>query len=275
MHLSESQIAGFKAEIWRFYQEQGRIFAWRNTSNPYHIVVSEIMLQQTQTYRVAPKYELFIMMFPTWQALAQASTHDVLSAWQGLGYNRRALSLHAIAKRVVSEFEGVLVNDPVLLVQFPGIGKATAASICAFAYNRPTIFIETNIRAVFIYFFFKDQAIIGDDQILPLVTQTVDQDKPRHWYYALMDYGVMLKKSQVNPSRKSSHYTKQSRFEGSDRQIRGAIIRLLTQQKWLTREELISLLSFDRVRVMAQLDALYKEGFIEYCAGDIIMLRRS
>lgn len=274
MHITESQIVDFKQHIWRFYQEQGRIFSWRNIHNPYHIVVSEIMLQQTQTYRVAPKYETFIALFATWQVLETASTHDVLCAWQGLGYNRRALALHAIAKRVVTDFNGELPDDPAVLVEFPGIGKATAASICAFAFNKPTIFIETNIRAVFIHFFFKDSQAVGDDQLLPLVTQTVDQENPREWYYALMDYGVMLKKSQPNPSRKSSHYTKQSRFEDSNRQIRGAIIRLLTQQESFTLHALISILNKDAARVTTQVEALHKEGFIAYNQDDKIIERK-
>ena len=275
MHLTESQVVDFKQHIWSFYREEGRPFSWRNIDNPYYIVVSEIMLQQTQTYRVASKYEAFIAAFVTWQSLATASTHDVLCAWQGLGYNRRALALHAIAKLVVADFEGELPNDPTVLVQFPGIGKATAASICAFAFNKPTIFIETNIRTVFIHFFFKDVQTVGDDQLLPLVTQTVDQENPREWYYALMDYGVMLKKSQPNPSRKSSHYTKQSRFEGSDRQIRGAIIRLLTQQEKFTLQALISGLDKDATRVTAQVETLHKEGFIIYNEQDALIVRRT
>lgn len=275
MDLTEQQVVDFKQHIWNFYREQGRVFSWRNIHNPYHIVVSEIMLQQTQTYRVAPKYEAFIALFATWQALATASTHTVLCAWQGLGYNRRALALHAIAKRVVADFNGELPDDPVALVQFPGIGKATAASICAFAFNKPTIFIETNIRAVFIHFFFKDLQTVGDDQLLPLVTQAVDQENPREWYYALMDYGVMLKKSHPNPSRKSSHYTKQSRFEGSDRQIRGAIIRALTQQERFTLQALITDLDKDATRVTAQVEALHKEGFIIYNEQDALIVRRT
>lgn len=275
MHLTESQTIEFKQHIWRFYKEQGRIFSWRNIDNPYHIVVSEIMLQQTQTYRVAPKYEAFIALFPKWQSLADACTHDVLCAWQGLGYNRRALALHAIAKRVVADFDGELPDDPAVLVQFPGIGKATAASIGAFAFNKPTIFIETNIRTVFIHFFFKDSQSVGDDQLLPLVTQAVDQENPREWYYALMDYGVMLKKSQSNHSRKSSHYTKQSRFEGSDRQIRGAIIRLLTQQERFTLQTLISALDKDATRVTDQIGALCKEGFITLNEEGTVALSRT
>lgn len=273
MNLTKSRISEFKEQIWAYYRANGRVFAWRHVEDPYQIVVSEIMLQQTQTYRVAPKYEAFIALFPTWHALASASTHDLLCAWQGLGYNRRALALQAIAKRVVADFDGNLPDDPKLLVEFPGIGKATAGSICAFAFNRPTVFIETNIRAVFIHFFFKDKTEVRDDQLMSLVAKTVDHENPREWYYALMDYGVMLKKSQPNPSRQSRHYTKQSRFEGSDRQIRGAIIRALTQRKSLTLQELIDLTAREPERVIVQVDALRKEGFIEGDSKNTLRLR--
>lgn len=276
MKLTESQssqLIEFKEQIWAYYRANGRPFAWRHVEDPYQVVVSEIMLQQTQTYRVAPKYEAFMLLFPTWDALASASTHDLLCAWQGLGYNRRALALQAIAKRVVAEFDGKLPDDPEILVEFPGIGKATAGSICAFAFNQPTVFIETNIRAVFIHFFFNDQAEVRDDQLIPLVAQAVDHKNPREWYYALMDYGVMLKKSEPNPSRKSSHYTKQSRFEGSDRQIRGAIIRALTQHKSLTLQELVNVTGREPERVMVQVDALRKERFIEEDSANALRLR--
>lgn len=275
MNIDTPQIETFTQSIWDFYTRHGRTFSWRNTNNPYHIVVSEIMLQQTQTQRVAEKYEPFIAQFPTWHTLATASIHAVLTAWQGLGYNRRALFLHAIAKLVIEQHRGALPDDPTVLVQFPGIGQATAASICAFAFNKPTVFIETNIRTVFIHFFFKDAPKVSDAQLLPLVACTVDAIHPRAWYYALMDYGVMLKKSGYNLNMRSKHYTKQSKFQGSDRQIRGAIVRLLTQKEMFSKEELIATLQADAVRVNAQLDALHKERFIEYTASGNILLRHN
>lgn len=231
-------IDNFRAFIWHFYQQNGRTFMWRNIEDPYKVVVSEIMLQQTQTYRVEPKYEQFIAAFPTFHALASATKHDVLSAWQGLGYNRRGAYLHQIAQKVMAEYKGQLPDNPDILVTFPGIGPATASSICAFAFNRPTIFIETNIRAVFIHSFFKDQETVTDKELMPLIEACVDQENPREWYYALMDYGVYLKANTTNPSRKSAHYARQSKFEGSDRQIRGQIIRALTRQNHLELDAL-------------------------------------
>ena len=263
MHVSPEQLASFKDFIWAFYREQGRIFAWRNNDDPYAVVVSEIMLQQTQTYRVAPKFENFIDNFPTFQALAQAPLQEVLAAWQGLGYNRRALALQSIAQRVVSEHAGMLPNDPEILITFKGIGPATASSICAFAFNRPTIFIETNIRSVFIHSFFKGRDKVDDKELLPLVQATLDHENPREWYYALMDYGVYLKKEKGNPSRKSKHHTKQSKFEGSDRQVRGAIVRAVTRYGELSENDLfIATKEPDETRFSRILAQLEKEGFV-------------
>lgn len=263
MEANSEQLQSFKRFIWGFYRDQGRVFAWRNNDDPYAIVVSEIMLQQTQTYRVEPKFEFFMVEFPTFAALAAAPLQQLLAAWQGLGYNRRALALQGIAQRVTNEFGGILPNDPEILVTFKGIGPATAASICAFAFNRPTIFIETNIRSVFIHSFFKDRDAVHDKELLPLIEATLDRENPREWYYALMDYGVFLKKEKGNPSRKSKHHSKQSRFEGSDRQLRGAIVRTVTRFGEISHEELFKAVKeLDGDRFERILAALEKEGFL-------------
>ena len=220
------------------------------------------MLQQTQTHRVLPKYLNFVEEFSSFNALAQASLRDVLSMWQGLGYNRRGMYLHQIAQKIVKEHAGILPNDPHILETFPGIGKATAASICAFAYNTPTVFIETNIRSVFIHFFFEAQTQVHDRELFPLVAESLAFENAREWYYALMDYGVMLKQKYPNPSRRSKHHTQQSKFIGSDRQIRGVIIRLLTQYQSLNRNRLIDLTEKECERVSAIIDDLSREGLI-------------
>lgn len=166
--LKEMRI--FKKRIWDFYRTNGRKFAWRNVDNPYFIMVSEIMLQQTQTNRVEQKYPLFITQFPHFEALAQASLRDVLLIWQGLGYNRRAKSLHESAQKIVNEYDGLVPSLPEVLELFPGIGKATAASVCAFAFNKPTVFIETNIRTVFIHHFFASSSSkVADKEIYSLL----------------------------------------------------------------------------------------------------------
>jgi A/G-specific adenine glycosylase len=252
----------FRTKIATWYAHNRRDFPWRRIHDPYAIYVSEVMLQQTQTHRVEPKFEQWCALFPTWHALADASVAQVLAAWQGLGYNRRALALHHSAQRVIAEFNGSLPADPAVLVTFKGIGKATAASICAFAFNHPTCFIETNIRAVYIHEFFPGRTAVDDKELEPLIKATLDTAHPREWYYALMDYGVMLKKSHGNPSRASKHYSKQSKFEGSDRQIRGAILRALTASARLSFDALLLCSKGDALRLEKQLRALEEEGFI-------------
>lgn len=261
MILQKKTITNFQNTIYEYYKIFKRPFVWRETTDPYKIFVSEVMLQQTQTKRVIPKYKAFIKKFPTFEMLANASLHDVLLAWQGLGYNRRGQNLQKSAQIIVKEYGGILSDDPEKLIKLPGIGKATAASIPAFAFNKPTVFVETNIRVVLFHFFFQDQETICDKKLLELVAQTLDKKNPRDWYYALMDYGVMLKSLGINPLQKSKHYTKQSKFQGSDRQIRGAIIRELLKQEQ-TESELIKLLEKsyqakpDRIKkIVAQLCA--------------------
>lgn len=232
--ISPESLKEFQAFVWDFYKQEKRLFAWRETTNPYFIVVSEIMLQQTQTSRVVEKYNLFIQTFPTFESLANASFKEVLKVWVGLGYNRRAQALQGIAQKIVNEHSGVLPSSPEILQTFKGLGPATASSIVTFAFNKPTVFIETNVRAVFLHSFFKDQDEVHDKELMPLVALTVDEINPREWYYALMDYGVYLKKTYKNPSKKSKHHTEQSAFEGSDRQIRGAVLRQLTKKESVT-----------------------------------------
>jgi A/G-specific adenine glycosylase len=273
MKPNHQQLASFRDFIWTFYEKEGRKFEWRNVDNPYYVMVSEIMLQQTQTYRVEPKYRAFIDAFPDLESLASASLRDVLVMWQGLGYNRRGKFLHQAAQRIMQEFGGNIPQDPERLVILPGIGKNTAGSISAFAFNKPTIFIETNIRAVFIHSFFKDQEAVPDNLILSLVEQTVDQDNPREWYYALMDYGVHLKKMFPNPSRRSKHHAVQSKFEGSDRQIRGAIIRALVKHPALSESQL-SVLCKNDARVSAIIAQLEQEQLIER-KNELLLIRNA
>ncbi|HOF96277.1 MAG TPA: A/G-specific adenine glycosylase, partial [Methanoculleus sp.] len=217
----------FRALVLAHYRAHGRDLPWRQTTDPYRILVSEIMLQQTQVERVAVKYPEFIDRFPDFASLARAPQSDILLAWQGMGYNRRALALKRTAERVVDDYGGRLPADVETLATFPGIGRATAAAICAYAFNMPVAYIETNIRRVFIHFFFQDREDVRDDEILVLVEQTLDRENPREWYGALMDYGSILKKRTANPNRRSASYSRQSRFEGSDRQIRGRLLALV------------------------------------------------
>lgn len=268
-YLKKNQIKNFQQYIWSFYKKAGRKFIWRYIDDPYKIVVSEIMLQQTQTCRVIEKYKNFIAVFADFKSLASASLLDVLRLWQGLGYNRRGKYLHCIAQKVVNEFDGQLPNCPQILEALPGIGPATASSICAFAFNSPTVFIETNIRAVFIHHFFQYQEKVHDKEIFPLIKLTLDTTNPREWYYALMDYGVMLKKRLPNPNKKSKHYTKQSKFEGSNRQIRGMILKILIKHNSITKSSLFDFINHEKGRVESVFGQLIDEDFIVEKNGKI------
>lgn len=225
------QIKKFKAEVWRYYRGHKRDLPWRRTKNPYRILVSEMMLQQTQVSRVLIKYPQFVKRFPNFQVLAKSSVRDVLEAWQGLGYNRRALALKRAAEIVVKKYHGALPRDMVLLEVLPGIGKSTAGAILAFAYGIAEPFLETNIRRVFIHFFFRRNKKVHDKEILEIVTAALDRKNPREWYWALMDYGAMLGALPKNLNQKSAHYAKQSKFAGSDRELRGKILKLLIAKK--------------------------------------------
>ncbi|MBW2333731.1 MAG: A/G-specific adenine glycosylase [Deltaproteobacteria bacterium] len=257
------EITKFQRIVYDYYQNFGRDLPWRSTDNPYEILVSEIMLQQTQVSRVVHKYVEFIKTFPDIKSLAEATLRYVLTVWQGLGYNRRALSLKRLAEIVNATYGGYIPSHVSLLMQLPGIGNATANAVCAFAFNQPVVFIETNVRTVFIYHFFGTQDTVKDSEIRPLVERTLDYDNPKHWYNALMDYGVALKKYCFNPGRKSAHHKEQSPFEGSARQIRGVILRALVAKPRQTFNELIKAVCFDPDVVKKNIQSLEKEGLVK------------
>jgi A/G-specific adenine glycosylase len=262
--VSPDTVRLFRKIINRHYRTHGRHdLPWRLTEDPYRILVSEIMLQQTQVERVIDKYDHFIRTFPDIQSLARSSPGQVITVWKGLGYNRRAISLHKIAQSVVSEFNGVLPSSPDVLEALPGIGRTTAASICAFAFNRPAVFIETNIRRVFIHFFFCDKQNVHDNEILPLVERTLVRSTPRRWYSALMDYGTMMKKGMPNPNVKSVHYQKQPPFKGSRRQLRGRVLQAVIESSGISEARLITLLGENPVKIKAVLLSLQEEGFLK------------
>ena len=258
-----SKISEFQDIIWDYYHDHRREMPWRENSNPYWVVVSEVMLQQTQVSRVSEKFPQFIDQFSSFKELAKASPASVITAWQGLGYNRRALNLQKLAQTI----DGDLPREPEELIKLPGIGPGTAGSIAAFAYDAPVVFIETNIRRVFIHHFFEDQEGIDDKQLLPLVEEALDREHPREWYYALMDYGSHLAKTVPNPNRRSKHHTVQSKFEGSDRQLRGAILRGLVGQPLSDKQLIEHIECSDEARFSKILNQLAKEGLVEQHRG--------
>ncbi|MCA9337099.1 A/G-specific adenine glycosylase [Candidatus Saccharibacteria bacterium] len=261
--VRRQSINEFLQTLWVHYDQHARReLPWRHTTDVYRVLVSEIMLQQTQVGRVVPKYEAFIQRFPNAQSLATAPLSDVLVLWNGLGYNRRAKYLHEAAKimneqEVTSTVEG--------LVRLPGVGVNTAGAICAYAYNQPVIFIETNIRTVLLYHFFKSAQAVTDAELREVLGKIIAQvDNPREFYWAMMDYGSWLKTAKDTGNRQSKHYTKQSPFEGSRRQVRGAVLRLLTR-KQQSMQELQQHISDQRLRSV--LEDQCQEGLIIHKAG--------
>lgn len=261
--LSPRDISRFRETIYLNYREHGRILPWRQTRDPYKILVSELMLQQTQVERVAAKYELFIRNFPNFGELAQARMQNVLEVWHGLGYNRRALALMRVAQIVETEFNGKLPSDYAALLELPGVGQTTACAIRAFAFDVPEVFIETNVRAVYIHTFFANDEAVRDDELYPFVECTLDRSNPRVWYYALMDYGVTLKKKFGNPSRRSAHHRKQPAFKFSNRQLRGQILAQIVTHPGITEPELLCMFNSDPKLILRNLGKLEEEGFFK------------
>jgi len=251
----------FQKIIRAHYKKHKREFPWRKTRDPYRILVSEIMLQQTQAHRVLPKYKSFVKKFPTVEALARGKLSVVLNEWQGLGYNRRALYLKRTAETIHKNFSGKFPKDFKTLSSLPGVGPVTAGDIMAFAWNAPVSVIETNVRSVFIHFFFNDRKNIPDKKIIPLIEKTLDRKNPREWYYALFDYGVYIKKTG-NPSRRSAHYVKQSRFEGSHRQKRAQVLKMILNSSY-TKAEISKRLGYAPEILSRIIFDLKKEGFIQ------------
>lgn len=249
----------FQQKIWDFYAKNKRDFPWRQTSDPYAILVSELMLQQTQTARVVPYYLRFLQKFPTVKKLAAASQKEVLEIWQGLGYNRRALFLHQTAQKIVKDFSGRVPENLEDLIKLPGVGANTAGAILVYAFNQPAVFIETNIRKTIIHFFFTKQAKINDVEIIAVVAKALDQKNPREWYWALVDYGSALGNTKAITNDRSAHYHKQTQFVGSKRFARSQILKLLLREPKTEKEILERFANLPHTATA--LDELLHEGF--------------
>ena len=255
------QYSDFTDLVWEKGRELYRDMPWRRDTSPYAILVSELMLQQTQVPRVIPKYQAFMERFPTITALAEAPLGEVIRQWQGLGYNRRAKYLHMAAQQVVRDFGGMMPSEYEGLKKLPGIGPGTAGAIMTYAYNQPIAFIETNVRAVYFYHFFRLRDDVRDGELMPIIEATLDREHPREFYWALMDYGTQLKQSgSMVRNSQSRHYKKQSVFSGSLRQVRGQIIAQLSK-KDMTGVELRAALRADE-RFEPALDGLARDGLV-------------
>lgn len=262
-------------------EELYRDLPWRNIDDPYAVLVSEVMLQQTQVARVLNYWPRWLALFPTVDALAAADTATVLEAWQGLGYNRRALALKRACETCSAEHAGTLPQTVDELVALPGVGPATAAGVVAFAFNRPAVYLETNVRSVFLHELFPEGQAVPDKVLLPYVADTGEQDDPRSWYYALLDYGAHLKTQVANPSRRSKHHARQSKFEGSRRQKRSFILKqVLASPEGISKELLYGDLnaaeaaaqrsSVDTDLFESLVDELVAEGFFHQ-SGELLV----
>lgn len=261
-----SGLAEFRRLVLEHYRSCGRAFPWRETRDPWAILVSELMLQQTQTDRVVPKYLAWMERFPDAASLAAAPLDVVLALWSGLGYNRRALALVRASSEIAQRLASGLgfPRDEASLLSLPGVGPYTARAVLAFAFDEKVTLIETNVRSAFLHHFFPLEEKVPDSRIMPLAAACAEAESSeiRTWYYALMDYGAALKKRLGNPNKRSAHYAKQSSFANSHRRIRGAILKELGKGS-ATREELAAALPFARERVEDALAELAKEGFVE------------
>lgn len=260
--LDPATLTAFRQAVYAAYRANPRPMPWRETSDPYRILVSEIMLQQTRVERVMTKFGQFLTAFPTIADLAAAPLAEVLRVWQGLGYNRRAIALKRCAEEIVTSHAGRFPERIGELESLPGIGPYTARAMAAFAFGQAEPLIETNIRSVFIHHFFQGEERVSDRRLMPLVAETLDRRNPREWYYALMDYGVLLKQRHPNPGRRSSHHVRQSPFEGSNRQLRSAMLRAILEQPGITGTGLARQLSSPAEAVRKNLADLEREGFI-------------
>jgi A/G-specific adenine glycosylase len=260
--VTSRQAGAFRALVYAAAGPELRPLPWRETTDPYAILVSEVMLQQTQAERVTERYRAFLARFPSPAALAATDLGDLLTLWQGLGYNRRALALKQAATVLVERHAGTVPDDRQALEALPGIGPYTAGAILAFAFDRAEVFIETNIRSVYLHHFFPDREGVTDRELLPLVAATLDRAAPRPWYNALMDYGSILKRTGANPSRRSRHHQRQSPFAGSNRQQRSLLLRTVLAQPGLTADDLARALAAPREQVGANLARMTAEGLL-------------
>lgn len=250
----------FQELVWDKARELYREMPWRQDTRPYYVLVSEIMLQQTQVDRVIPKFEAFIERFPDVETLAKAPLSDVLKLWSGLGYNRRAKFLHEAAKKIMNDYDGIFPKKHEGLVLLPGVGVNTAGAILAYSFNEPVVYIETNVRTVYFHHFFEDSMTVTDKELRVLAEETIDREHAREWYWGLMDYGSYLKRQGVGRINKSHHYKKQSALKGSVREVRGAILKALALQKH--SDAALRSATYDDERFQPALQGLLADGLV-------------
>ena len=258
-HNQES-VRKFQKMIMSWWKENRRNLPWRNNPSPYKVLVSEIMLQQTQVSRVIPKFLEFLNEFPTLEHLASANTKHLLTVWSGLGYNRRALWLKEAAGEIVKRKRFPEEVDE--LRELKGIGSYTSRSILIFAFNRNLAAVDTNIRRIFIALGFANEDA-SEKELQEIADALLLKGRSSDWHNALMDYGSTVLTSSSTGIEPTS---KQSRFTGSARKVRGRIVRMLTQSESLSIDEIISQLSEknkDSVNLREVLEQLTQDNLIE------------
>jgi len=206
------------------------------------------------------KYKDWIRRFPSALELSQASFAEILPYWTGLGYNRRALYLKQCADEIMNNRRGIFPTTVEALLKLPGVGSYTAGAICVFAYNQPVPLLETNVRTVMIHHYFSGHESLSDEQVIPVIDQTLDRDNPRLWFSALFDYGSYLKTQMVNPSRKSKGYVKQSPLAGSVREVRGWIMKRIAGHELVTMAHIQN--EFDEERATKAVEGLINDGLL-------------
>lgn len=267
--MIEIEAEAFRSLVYKKAAAAYRDLPWRNYRDPYAIMVSEFMLQQTQVARVAPKFIEWIQRFPNPPALAAAAPEDVLRLWNGLGYNRRALALASASRVITEKYHGRVPEEESNLRALPGIGPYTARAIMAFAFDLPTVFLETNIRTVILRHYFPDQTMVEDKRLEAVAALTLDATHPCKWYTALMDYGAELKRVEGNHAKRGASYKPQSPYMTSRRRIRGMVLKHVLESKVLSMDELCSSLPFSAEQLNECVVLLASEGFIQF-KGSVI-----
>jgi len=275
------------AALLRGYRPRRDLYPWRaDDADPYAVLVSEVMLQQTQARRVAPAFVVFLDRFPTVGSLGEASRGEVLREWGSLGYNRRAVALHEAARRIVREHDGVVPDDPVVLRTLPGVGPYTASAVAALGYGRRVPAIDTNVRRVVSRTVLgREPAAADTDEVRVAATDSLRSRDPRSWNQAVMDLGREICRSaprcETCPLRAGCRFATQrapsalgrgaakranaqssTRFEGSSRQARGAILRALRRRSPSTLATVAVATGLSPSRLHEALRALSAEGMI-------------
>lgn len=258
--MTPAAVSVFQEKVWTYYRAHSRDMPWRTEPSPYFVLVSELMLQQTQVSRVIPKFQQFTEQLPSVEKLAVAPLAEVLGLWSGLGYNRRAKFLHEAAQRIMQA--GEIPQTLEGLIALPGVGRNTAAAILNYAYEVPTPFVETNIRTVYFHEFPESKELVDDKAVLAFVEATMDKEQPREWFYALMDYGSMLKRDSGGRLDRSRHYKKQSPLRGSGREMRGRILKALSVSGVVDESVLRDAVTADD-RFESACSSLVREGLVE------------